>query len=92
MSALFFVNAALYANLVPRLPEVKERLALGNAALGSAIAAMPVGALLAGLCAPALIQRLTGALARIEARLAATAPNVGDGAGGHCPDRIEPGG
>ena len=61
VSALFFVNAALYANLVPRLPEVKERLALGNAALGSAIAAMPVGALLAGLCAPALIQRLGSA-------------------------------
>ena len=61
VSALFFVNAVLYANLVPRLPEVKERLGLSNAALGSAIAAMPVGALLAGLLAPALIQRLGSA-------------------------------
>lgn len=61
VSALFFVNAVLYANLVPRLPEVKDRLALGNAALGSAIAAMPLGALLAGLLAPALIQRLGSA-------------------------------
>lgn len=61
VSAVFFVNAVLYANLVPRLPEVKDRLDLTNAALGTAIAAMPVGALLAGLLAPALIQRLGSA-------------------------------
>jgi MFS family permease len=57
VSALFFVNAVLYANLVPRLPEVKARLDLSNAALGSAIAAMPLGAMLAGLLAPVLIRR-----------------------------------
>lgn len=61
VSALFLVNAVLYANLVPRLPEVKDRLDLSNAALGSAIAAMPLGAMLAGLLAPALIQRLGSA-------------------------------
>jgi MFS family permease len=58
VSAVFFVNAVLYANLVPRLPEVKDRLDLTNAELGTAIAAMPLGALAAGLLAPALIQRL----------------------------------
>lgn len=56
VSAVFFGNAVLYANLVPRLPEVKERLDLSNAAYGSAIAAMPVGALLAGLLAPLFIR------------------------------------
>ena len=61
VSALFLVNAVLYANLVPRLPEVKDRLDLSNAALGSAIAAMPLGAMLAGLLAPTLIQRLGSA-------------------------------
>lgn len=61
VSTVFFVNAVLYANLVPRLPEIKDRLDLSNAALGSAIAAMPAGALLAGLLAPALIQRLGSA-------------------------------
>nr|WP_307844438.1 MFS transporter [Actinotalea solisilvae] len=61
VSAVFFVNAVLYANLVPRLPEVKEQLGLSNAQLGTAIAAMPLGALLAGLLAPALIQRLGSA-------------------------------
>src|SRR3712207_3822762 len=54
---LFFVNAVLYANLVPRYPEVRARLDLSNAALGTAIAAMPAGALLAGLFAPRLIRR-----------------------------------
>ena len=57
VSALFFLNAAIYANLVPRLPDVKERLALSNAELGAAIAAMPTGSLLAGLLAPALLRR-----------------------------------
>ncbi|MBM7806183.1 MFS family permease [Geodermatophilus bullaregiensis] len=61
VSAVFFVNAVLYANLVPRLPDIKDRLELSNTALGSAIAAMPVGALLAGLLAPAFIQRLGSA-------------------------------
>ncbi|WP_245743656.1 MFS transporter [Geodermatophilus poikilotrophus] len=53
---MFFVNAVLFANLVPRLPEIKDRLELSNAAFGSAIAAMPAGALLAGLLAPLFIR------------------------------------
>lgn len=57
VATVFFLNAVLYANLVPRLPEIKARLGLSNAELGSAIAAMPVGALLAALLAPALMQR-----------------------------------
>ncbi|QZN85532.1 MFS transporter [Cellulomonas sp. C5510] len=61
VSMVFLVNAVLYANLVPRLPEVKADLGLSNAALGTAIAAMPLGALLAGLLAPLLIQRLGSA-------------------------------
>ncbi|NAZ84841.1 MFS transporter [Kineococcus indalonis] len=61
VSALFFTNAVLYANLVPRLPEVKDRLELSNAALGTGIAAMPLGALLAGLLAPVFLQRLGSA-------------------------------
>lgn len=61
VSGLFFINAVLFANVVPRLPDVKDRLDLSNAALGTAIAAMPAGALLAGLLAPAFIQRLGSA-------------------------------
>lgn len=61
VATLFFLNAVLYANLVPRLPEVKSSLGLGNAELGYAVAAMPTGSLAAGLLAPLLIRRLGSA-------------------------------
>ncbi|MCJ7712256.1 MAG: MFS transporter [Chloroflexi bacterium] len=48
VSALFFVNGAGFASILPRLPAIKESLDLSNAELGLAIAAMPVGGLLAG--------------------------------------------
>jgi MFS family permease len=57
----FFVNAVLYANVVPRLPEVKSALDLSNSALGAAIAAMPLGALVAGLSAAPLMRRFGSA-------------------------------
>lgn len=61
VSAVFFLNAVLYANVVPRLPEVKLGLDLSNAAFGAAIAAMPVGALTVGLFAAVLIRKLGSA-------------------------------
>jgi MFS family permease len=61
VAALFFTNGALFANLLPRYPEIKDDLGLTNAALGSAIAAFPLGALLAGLFAAALINRFRSA-------------------------------
>jgi fucose permease len=57
VAACFFTNAVLYAALVPRLPEVRDRLDLGNASLGAALAALPLGALLAALSSAALIRR-----------------------------------
>nr|WP_205709324.1 MFS transporter [Kineococcus siccus] len=61
VGACFFVNAVLYANLVPRVPEVKAALDLSNAALGAALAALPLGSLLAGLTSAALIRRFGSA-------------------------------
>jgi MFS family permease len=61
VGACFFVNATLYANLVPRFPEVKAALGLSNAALGTALAALPLGALLAGLSSAVLIRRFGSA-------------------------------
>lgn len=58
VAALFMTNGALFANLVPRLPEVKAELELSNAAYGTVLAAMPLGALLAGLFAGVLVSRL----------------------------------
>jgi MFS family permease len=57
VAALFVINAAAYANIVPRLPGIKAELGLSNAALGAAVAAVPLGSLLSGLAAGPLIQR-----------------------------------
>jgi fucose permease len=58
VSALFLVNGALIANVLPRLPVIKADLALSNTELGAAVAAMPVGGLIAGGFAGLLIHRV----------------------------------
>jgi MFS family permease len=57
VAALFLTNGALFANLLPRYPEIKTDLHLSNAVYGAAIAAFSGGALVAGLTAAALIRR-----------------------------------
>lgn len=61
VAAVFLTNGAVFANLLPRYPEVKDALGLSNAELGAAIAAFPLGALLAGLTASALVRRFRSA-------------------------------
>lgn len=61
VGALFFTNGALFANLVPRYPEIKAALDLDNAAYGVAIAAFAAGALTVGLAAAPLIRRFGSA-------------------------------
>ncbi|MEO8220660.1 MAG: hypothetical protein ABI563_07730 [Specibacter sp.] len=41
MAALFFTNGALFANLFPRFPAIKEVLGLSNAEFGFAVATYP---------------------------------------------------
>src|SRR5215204_3933885 len=57
VAALFLSNGAIFANLLPRYPEIKTDLHLSNAVYGAAIAAFSGGALVAGLTAAALIRR-----------------------------------
>jgi MFS family permease len=57
VAALFFANGALFANVVPRLPDLKAGLQLSNTALGTAIAAYGLGALVIGLLAGVLVSR-----------------------------------
>ncbi|MBG6218904.1 MFS family permease [Arthrobacter sp. CAN_A6] len=57
VATLFFTNGALFANLLPRYPEIKADLDLANAEYGLAVASFPLGALLAGLAAATLIRR-----------------------------------
>lgn len=59
--ALFLVNGMAYASVVPWLPTIKQDLDLSNAALGGAIAALPLGALVLGMLAGPLIARLGSA-------------------------------
>jgi MFS family permease len=57
VAALFFTNGALFANLVTRYPDLKADLGLSNVALGSAVAAYGLGALVVGLVAAPLVHR-----------------------------------
>lgn len=57
VAVLFFTNGAIFANILPRYPEIKDELGLANAEYGLAIASFPLGALLAGLGAATLIRR-----------------------------------
>ncbi|BBY42555.1 fucose permease [Mycolicibacterium celeriflavum] len=61
VAALFLSNGAIFANLLPRYPEIKTDLQLSNAVYGAAIAAFSAGALVAGLTAAALIRRYRSA-------------------------------
>ena len=57
VSALFLTNGAMFANILPHYPAIKEGLDLSNAAFGVSVAAFPLGAITAGLAAGALIRR-----------------------------------
>lgn len=69
VGVLFFTNGALIANLLPRYPEVKTDLGLTNAAFGAAVAAYPLGALVAGLSAGLLIRRFRSSRVAVAATL-----------------------
>ncbi|MGP3968946.1 MFS transporter [Streptomyces sp. 6N223] len=82
VAVLFFANGFLFSNVAPRYPEIKADLSLSNAALGTAIASMPLGALALGLAAGPLIKRFgsawtavaSQALAGVNILLVGTAP------------------
>jgi len=58
---LFMINGGLSSSIVPRLPAIKSQLGLSNTQLGTAIAAMPVGSLVAGALAGILIAKIGSA-------------------------------
>lgn len=69
VAVLFFVNGALFANFLPRYPEVKAGLGLTNTEFGLAVASFPLGALLVGLAAASLIRRFSSARVAVGATL-----------------------
>lgn len=69
VGVLFFTNGALFANLLPRYPLIKSDLGLSDAAFGAAVAAFPLGALIAGLSAGLLIRRFRSSRVAVAATL-----------------------
>ncbi|WP_418275380.1 MFS transporter [Isoptericola jiangsuensis] len=61
VSAMFLTNGALFANLLPRYPEIKGALDLSNTVYGLMVVAFPAGAMLSGLAAAAIIRRFGSA-------------------------------
>lgn len=69
---MFFTNGALFANLLPRYPSIKEAAGLSNTGFGLLVIAFPLGAILAGLASAALIRRIgAGNLAALTTALVA---------------------
>ncbi|MGC5023862.1 MFS transporter [Tsukamurella sp. DT100] len=59
---VFFVNGAVLSSWAPRIPEVKDRLALSDAALGAALFGVAAGSLPALLLTDRLLRRVDGRL------------------------------
>ncbi|TKV28510.1 MFS transporter [Arthrobacter sp. NamB2] len=57
VSVLFLTNGAMFANILPHYPAIKDGLDLSNAAFGVSVAAFPLGAITAGLASGALVRR-----------------------------------
>jgi cyanate permease len=81
VAVLFFTNGALFANVIPRYPELKAELGLSNAALGSAVAAYGLGALAVGMVAGVLVSRWGSARVAPVTTVAIAANLVGIGNG-----------
>jgi fucose permease len=67
VAALFLTNGAIFANMLPRYPEIKADLGMSNTGFGFSVAAFSAGALLSGLTAGVLIRRLSSALVAVVA-------------------------
>jgi MFS family permease len=84
VAALFFTNGALFANLIPRYPQIKADLGLSNAVYGLSVAAFPAGAIIAGAAAGVLVRGFGSArtatagtvLTGASALVAGVAPSV----------------
>ncbi|MBT2531138.1 MFS transporter [Arthrobacter sp. ISL-48] len=72
VNILFFTNGAIFASLLPRYPDIKTNLALTNGEFGLAVAAFPLGALLAGLSAGMLVRRFRSSRVAIVATVLAS--------------------
>jgi predicted MFS family arabinose efflux permease len=74
IAAMFFVNGATFSNWLPRIPEVRDALGLGNAGLGATL----VGGGLGGVIGALTVGRITHRLgSRRLLTIAAVALSIG---------------
>jgi hypothetical protein len=72
-AAMFGTNGAVFANVVPRYPDIVARLDLDERAFGTAVAGYGVGAVAAGLAAAPLVGRFGSARVAVGGTLAVAA-------------------
>lgn len=82
VAVLFFTNGLVFANLLPRYPEIKAELGMGDGVYGLAVAAFPVGALSAGLLAAAAVRRFNSAAVAVVGTYVAALALWGAGTAG----------
>ena len=70
---MFATNGAVFANVVPRYPDIVARLGLDETAFGTAVAGYGLGAVLAGLLAAPLVNRFGSARVAVGGTLAVAA-------------------
>lgn len=58
LRALFAMEAASFALLIPRIPDIRDALALSPSELGVALLGIPIGSLAGFLVAPRVVRRL----------------------------------
>ncbi|AQU65057.1 MFS transporter [Streptomyces niveus] len=85
VAVLFFTNGALFANLLPRYPEIKAGLGMSNAVYGLAVAAFPAGAIVAGPAAGVLVRRYGSARVAVVGTLLTGAGALAAGVAGSVP-------
>jgi MFS family permease len=74
VAALFFVNGATFSNWLPRVPEIRDQLGLGNAGLGATLLGGGLGGIVGALVVGKVFDRLGS---RRLLTLAATALSIG---------------
>ncbi|MEP7201383.1 MAG: MFS transporter [Ilumatobacteraceae bacterium] len=74
VAALFFVNGATFSNWLPRIPEIRDQLGLGNAGLGATLLGGGLGGIIGALVVGKVIDRLGS---RRLLTLVATALSIG---------------
>jgi MFS family permease len=74
VAALFFVNGATFSNWLPRIPEIRDHLGLGNAGLGATLLGGGLGGIFGALVVGKVMDRLGS---RRVLTLVATALSIG---------------